>query len=451
MKDHSRWQLVSDSILLHIFSYLGASDLIRLTEVCKTWKNVANDEFLWKALFCQEWKTNGSLAPGKKSWLSEYKLLKYHAPLVESEVLTQHKECVLHVSFSHDGSMFVSSSKDCIKLWNVNLYPATIRYDFSTLQYGWEAAHFSQFNEKDTFLLVCVSKNYLSEGAIIIFNVKYGFIPVIKTLTQPYDLFSAWYGVECFLSSRFSWLHQGDSCTTIWKNNVYEPSNPKFLYRFSNRNTTLVSSMMVARFLRESTSGDDGPLRRTVEEESYLIFTHARRTVNPHKIGFKKMIEPTERLPDGATFDSIDHSIDVRAGIVGMALSPDQKYLYVSGVPILDRSAYGDAVINVIDLLGLCVIRSTLLSSHTAVFTRFIFLDVSTQYVSSGSENGRGCLWARHYGNCLTRFPHDTTVTCAVFNPLDSEMVITASEDGALKIWRSRNRTKELERKSGTR
>ena len=52
------------------------------------------------------------MAPGKYSWIQEYKRLLYHTPCVESEVLKQHGDQVLHVSFSHNGKMFATCSKD---------------------------------------------------------------------------------------------------------------------------------------------------------------------------------------------------------------------------------------------------------------------------------------------------------------------------------------------------
>jgi len=38
--------------------------------------------------------------------------LAYHTPLIETEVLKEHSHQVLHVSFSHNGKMFATCSKD---------------------------------------------------------------------------------------------------------------------------------------------------------------------------------------------------------------------------------------------------------------------------------------------------------------------------------------------------
>lgn len=47
-----------------------------------------------------------------KSWRLEFKRLYYHTPAVLSEEKKEHKDEVLHVSFSHDGTMFATCSKD---------------------------------------------------------------------------------------------------------------------------------------------------------------------------------------------------------------------------------------------------------------------------------------------------------------------------------------------------
>lgn len=80
----------------------------------RCWYRVSRDELLWKDVFYRHWKIdrNIPMAPGKSSWLQEYKRLQYHTPAVESEVIRQHTDQVLHVSFSHNGKMFATSSKD---------------------------------------------------------------------------------------------------------------------------------------------------------------------------------------------------------------------------------------------------------------------------------------------------------------------------------------------------
>ncbi|KAK3576062.1 hypothetical protein CHS0354_018332 [Potamilus streckersoni] len=61
-----------------------------------------------------------------------------------------------------------------------------------------------------------------------------------------------------------------------------------------------------------------------------------------------------------------------------------------------------------------------------------------------GSEDKHGYIWERHYGICLNKFPHLSAVNAVAFNPADPEMLVTVSDDFAIKIWRFRNRVNNL-------
>lgn len=69
-----------------------------------------------------DWKVDTSIpmSPMGVSWKGEYMRLFYHTPRIESEVLKDHKDQVLHVSYSHDGKLFATTSKDGyikVRLW----------------------------------------------------------------------------------------------------------------------------------------------------------------------------------------------------------------------------------------------------------------------------------------------------------------------------------------------
>ncbi|WAR30958.1 FBXW5-like protein [Mya arenaria] len=139
------WKSLPEHILLQIFSYLTAQDLAQAGLVCKVWLRVAFDELLWKDLFYRHWGVSRSI---------EYKRLLYHTPSVESEVLKQHTDQVLHVSFSHNGKMFATCSKDgFIRVWDA-AYPTSIKYKADMRKFTWKYTQYSQFNSTDSLLLV---------------------------------------------------------------------------------------------------------------------------------------------------------------------------------------------------------------------------------------------------------------------------------------------------------
>lgn len=44
--------------------------------------------------------------------MNEYYRLMFEVPIIETEILKEHAHQVLHVSFSHNGKMFATCSKD---------------------------------------------------------------------------------------------------------------------------------------------------------------------------------------------------------------------------------------------------------------------------------------------------------------------------------------------------
>ncbi|KAM3873934.1 F-box/WD repeat-containing protein 5 [Diretmus argenteus] len=195
------------------------------------------------------------------------------------------------------------------------------------------------------------------------------------------------------------------------------------------------------------------------EDKTYLLFTTGSLTYSPHQIGIKRIM-PDQMTTCGPVlgeerssedfFDSLDHVIDIHGHIIGMGLSPDHRYLYVNsrawpaGCVISDPMSpppiAEEIDLHVIDLKSLREERRSL-RAHRAFTPNdecfFIFLDVSRDFVASGAEDKHGYIWDRHYNICLARLAHDDVVNSVAFSPADQELLLSASDDSTIKVWRS--------------
>lgn len=174
---YTYWNFLPETILLQIFQYLSPKNLLTVGLTCKTWLRVSRDELLWKAFFYSYFQIDSKITifPGKHSWLQEFKRLTYHTPLVETEVLTQHSHQVLHVSFSHNGKLFTTCSKDAtVVVWDAG-YPAKVKFRKEMNVFWWKYTQYSQFNESDTLLLVSgvhLGTHLSTSGEIAVFSLK---------------------------------------------------------------------------------------------------------------------------------------------------------------------------------------------------------------------------------------------------------------------------------------
>lgn len=614
------WYYMPDSILLSIFQYLTPKELVTAGEVCRSWNKISRDEFLWRNLFYQTYKIDSDIGiiPGKTSWFEEFKRLTYHTPLIETEVLNRHSHQVLHVSFSHNGKMFATCSKDgYILVWE-SQHPVNIKYLHDMKTFCWKYTQFSQFNCTDTLLLVSgvhFGTPHSTSGEIAVFRVAPGFHFQCRVVNKPYDIFGTWYSEHYLLSGNLYWLAHLVSTSVLLLNKANQESASEHvpimtqLFKFYNGNASSIRAIMVAnclapenefnnlqnesslsnvkeddknpknnistsstndlpeeepvvlhhvssrlqcstiegRFMNWKKLGDGfeyaTPIQynkeyrqvekeKTIDEsdsdsnsenesggqqqneesdstessaiedcdpdelsknsEKFLIFTTGSRTYTPHQVGFKriKLVTFPKRLDPGPTlreriaqrerererrnsgtphtnwldyesvadrFDKVDHLIDLHGHIIGMGLSPDHRYLYVNTRPwprgyVITNPLQPPPIaqeidIHVIDLVTLKQV-GTMLRAHKAYTPNnecfFIFLDVCNEYVASGAEDKHGYLWDRHYGVCLTKFPHADVVNSVAFNPKDPEMLVTTSDDYTIKIWRSRAMVKSL-------
>ncbi|XP_042886665.1 F-box/WD repeat-containing protein 5-like [Penaeus japonicus] len=259
-EDGVDWTRLPDSILLQIFTFLEYSDMPFVGLVCKSWLRVSLDEFLWRYFFYKDFQVDPSvpIMPGKTSWREEYQRLIEGTPVVETEEIHEHNHQVLHVSFSHKGDMFATSSKDgYIIVWGSS-YPAEVKYYRDMKLHSWKYTQFSQFNSTDTLLLVsgvhfgsCNS----TSGEIAVFNLERDFQLQCRVLNKPYDIFGTWYNDQYLLSGEVHWLAHLVSTSVIWLNKAKQENSSEHqaiisrLYKFYNRNASSVRTILVANCL----------------------------------------------------------------------------------------------------------------------------------------------------------------------------------------------------------
>lgn len=118
------------------------------------------------------------LPKGTTSWQGEYRRLTDNVPMVLTDILTEHTHQVLHVSFSHNGKLFATCSKDgFIIVWNSG-YPSSVKYKNDMKGICWKYTQYSQFNASDTLLLVSgvhFGTPYSTSGEIAVFSVTSKF------------------------------------------------------------------------------------------------------------------------------------------------------------------------------------------------------------------------------------------------------------------------------------
>ncbi|XP_013115247.1 F-box/WD repeat-containing protein 5 isoform X2 [Stomoxys calcitrans] len=603
----SLWWSMPDPVLIKVFALLEPKDILSASATCRRWYEVANDTILWKHQFQQHFSTDPSipLKPGASSWKDEYARLTSRIPFVQTERLQGHAHQVLHVSFSHNGEMFATCSKDgYVIIWNSD-HPCTERYSHNMKQFSWKYTQYSQFNQSDTLLLVSgvhFGAPHSTSGEIVVFTVGGDYSHLrCRVRNRPYDIFGTWFSDQYLISGELHWLAHLVSTSVLWLNKANQEVDSEHvpimnqLYKFYNRNASSVRAIMMAKcpwldetndpLAEEPSSADnedvdmkqnspaidsvDGgsagnPLshitsvRHSVEQNSsndamastsrhrqtkstddisiyfadeyrrrfngdncpldyeeegddvevddvaeaveeyddmensipkYLIFSTGSKTYTPHQIGIKrinhvtfpKKLDPGPSLKERVAarkernqmrdpdpdwnnyesvsdrFDKIDKVIDLHGHIIGMALSPDHRYLYVNTRPWPQDYVISNPLepppiaqeidIHVIDLMTLKRVGN-MLRAHKAYTPSnecfFIFLDVCDDYVASGAEDMHAYLWDRYYGISLAKYKHTDVVNSVAFNPKDSQMLVTTSDDYSIKIWRSRAVAKKL-------
>ena len=77
------------------------------------------------------------------------------------------------------------------------------------------------------------------------------------------------------------------------------------------------------------------------------------------------------------------------------------------------------------------------------------YVNVTKHYVTGfdSCDESIGKLWDRHYGVSLEQstFEHDETINCIAVDPRNEQIAVTVSDDGNIKVWRSRECLSKLD------
>uniref|UniRef100_A0A2M4BEX7 Putative wd40 domain protein n=1 Tax=Anopheles marajoara TaxID=58244 RepID=A0A2M4BEX7_9DIPT len=255
--ENSPWVFLPEPLFINIFLNLTPRDVLNAGQCCKRWYKLSKDDYIWRRYFRREFNVDASipLKRGADSWRSEYRRLTNNVPMVLTDVLTSHSHQVLHVSFSHNGKMFATCSKDgFVILWNA-AYPSSIRSSYDMRKLNWKYTQFSQFNQSDTLLLVSgvhYGTPHSTSGEIAVFTVQNGFRLKCRVTNRPYDIFGTWFSDQHLLSGDLSWLAHLVSTSKLWLNKANQEVDSEHtpvrsqVYKFYNRNASSIRAIMVA-------------------------------------------------------------------------------------------------------------------------------------------------------------------------------------------------------------
>ncbi|XP_049283104.1 F-box/WD repeat-containing protein 5 isoform X2 [Anopheles funestus] len=268
--DNSPWVFLPEPLFIKIFLQLEARDVLNAGQCCKRWHKLSKDDYIWRKYFRKEFNVDASipLKRGAESWRAEYRRLTNNVPMVMTDVLTFHSHQVLHVSFSHNGKMFATCSKDgFVIVWN-SAYPSTIRDSYDMRKLSWKYTQFSQFNQSDTLLLVSgvhFGSPHSTSGEIAVFTVQQtdNFKLKCRVTNRPYDIFGTWFSDQHLLSGDLSWLAHLVSSSILWLNKANQEVDSEHtpvrnqMYKFYNRNASSIRAIMVANcpWLSDETEG----------------------------------------------------------------------------------------------------------------------------------------------------------------------------------------------------
>ena len=501
------WVSIPEELLIQIFSYLCHQDIIAAGKCCKRWSSISGDDLLWRLVTKRDYNIPGlNLAnriPVRSGWKEEYQRMKDETPEICYQVFHEHKDEVLHVSFSNCGRMFVTSSKDgSFIVWSIDeSLECRILDKVDMTPHQWKYTWAAKFNTTSTLLLVAGVRDEVS-GFLAVFDMIEGKMRLRDQVSNsPYDVMGAWVSETSWLCGdvQYTFVNNGIQADIILGNTAHSREDEEVtwlggrdhLFSFTTsdgRNlgweaSTFMRCLLVTKifpdnkifpdystYYRHSTNindirthiADRNSKESLSDENLVLIFLCSSKTSTPHQIGFKRLYP--EHLTSCPTITEPDHVIDMLGHIVGICLDKqsDGRYLYVNirrwpdgAKPSLDLPPpiATEIEMRVLDLqtftfLDICFTGHKGFTDSLGAF--YIYLDTCDTLVASGSEDCRVYVWDKVYGCKLASNSHDNVVNSVAFNPVDQETMVTVGDDHKIKLWISRKRSRQLKQKSYT-
>lgn len=193
---------------------------------------------------------------------------------------------------------------------------------------------------------------------------------------------------------------------------------------------------------------------RQIQSQGGRIITMVRNSNRGEKCGIAFYSVKDDEEASAKPFKVLK----VDAGILGLRVSHDQRYLVYSCRYLTEDDDWGfeREILTVVYDLILDQCQENVYLGGYATSTdhlSYIFPDLSQDFVATGDEITEGHLWDRHYGVKLeTSILHrncgqqSSGLNAVAFHPYDQETLITAGDDRLLKVWRSKNRQTQIAR-----
>lgn len=193
---------------------------------------------------------------------------------------------------------------------------------------------------------------------------------------------------------------------------------------------------------------------RQIQSQGGRIITMVRNSNRGEKCGIAFYSVKDDEEASAKPFKVLK----VDAGILGLRVSHDQRYLVYSCRYLTEDDDWGfeREILTVVYDVILDQCQENVYLGGYATSTdhlSYIFPDLSQDFVATGDEITEGHLWDRHYGVKLeTSILHrncgqqSSGLNAVAFHPYDQETLITAGDDRLLKVWRSKNRQTQIAR-----